>query len=140
MWLPNCSLSIQFLNVFFHYYFFQFVEFNCFLFEDQGLFHVLAKNNSITSSMNISHVFSLIIFSFLEDWAIFNFHMKMQLQDGRKKPNTCMINQNTKTPKPSTLQPKMKTFTKKITKYSKFSSMFLQAYANKRFFANVGLL
>jgi hypothetical protein len=66
--------------------------------------------------------------------------MKMQLQDGRKKPNTCMINQNTKTPKPSTLQPKMKTFTKKITKYSKFSSMFLQAYANKRFFANVGLL
>jgi hypothetical protein len=58
--------------------------------------------------MNISHVFSLIIFSFLEDWAIFNFHMKMQLQDGRKKPNTCMINQNTKTPKPSTLQPKMK--------------------------------
>ncbi len=140
MWLPNCSLSIQFLNVFFHYYFFQFVDFNCFLFEDQGLFHVLAKNNSITSSMNISHVFSLIIFSFLEDWAIFNFHMKMQLQDGRKKPNTCMINQNTKTPKPSTLQPKMKTFTKKITKYSKFSSMFLQAYANKRFFANVGLL
>jgi hypothetical protein len=66
--------------------------------------------------------------------------MKMQLQDGRKKPNRCMINQNTKTPKPSTLQPKMKTFTKKITKFSKFSLMFLQAYANKRFFVNVGLL
>jgi hypothetical protein len=45
-------------------------------------FTFLQKKTSVTSFMSTSHVFSLIIFSFLKDWAIFNFHKKMQLQDG----------------------------------------------------------
>ncbi len=35
-----------------------------------------------------------------------------------------MINQNTKTPKPSTLQPKMKAFTKKIQNIPNFPQYF----------------
>jgi hypothetical protein len=63
---------------------------------------------------NISHTFSLIIFSFSKDQAIFNFHKRMQLWNGNKIDLWW-----TKTPK-LVLQPRMQDFTKIFTNYSNF--------------------
>jgi len=81
----------------------------------------ISYSSSITSFINTSHVFSLIIFSFSKDWATFNFHKRMQFSNEKRIPNKCIINQKTKTYLQNNL--KWNIFLKN-TNYSNFPSIY----------------
>jgi hypothetical protein len=82
---------------------------------------------SITLFINTSRVFLLIVFLFVEDWAIFNFHKKIQLWDEEKK-----LKKTYDKPKYQNLpyNLKCKHLQKHLQIIQDFPQLFLQAYAN----------